>query len=55
MEFTEEDLRIIYTVLEININAVEFKKGHKSKNDILAVNSMKKVVEKIDKYLEDKK
>ena len=54
MIFTEEELLLIFTVFEINVQAVEQKKGHKSKNDILAINRMKKIVEKIEKYREEK-
>ena len=54
MEFTDEEVKIIYSVLEVSIKAVEFKK-HKNKNDILALNHMKKVSEKINNYMEVKK
>ena len=54
MEFTDEELVAIFTVFEINVQALEQKKGHKSKKDILAINRMKKIVEKIEKYKEEK-
>lgn len=53
MEFTDEELKIIYSVLEVSIKAVECKK-HKNKNDILSLNHMKKVSEKINNYMEVK-
>lgn len=53
MEFSEEELKVIYTVFNISIQAVEMQKGHKSKNDIIALNHMNKIVEKIDNYIKE--
>lgn len=52
MNFTDEELKIIYSVFEISISAVEMKKGHKSKNDIIALDHMNKISEKIYNYME---
>lgn len=54
MEFNEEEVKLIYTVFGISITSVEMKKGHKSKNDIIALEHMKKITNKIDKYMEVK-
>jgi len=54
MEFSDKELKIIFTVLEISIQSVEMKKKHKSKNDILALRQMQSVSEKIKKYMEVK-
>lgn len=54
MEFSEDELKIIYAVFEISINAVESKKGHQSKHDIIALNHMRKINEKINNYMEGK-
>lgn len=53
MEFTDEEIKIIYSVLEICIQSVSWKK-HKSKNDILALHKMEKISEKINNYMEGK-
>ena len=54
MEFNEEEVKLIYTVFETTIALLEMKKGHKSKNDIIALEQMKKITNKIDKYMEVK-
>ena len=54
MEFTDEEIKIIYSVLEVSIQAVSWKKN-KSKNDIIALHKMEKVSEKINNYMEVKK
>lgn len=54
MEFTDEEIKIIYSVLEISIQAVSWKKN-KSKNDIIALHKMEKVSEKINNFMEGRK
>ena len=54
MNFTDDEIETIYTIFKISINALEMKKKHKSKNDILAIEHLRKVNKKIDKYMEGK-
>lgn len=52
MNFTDEDLKIIVNVFDILINSIDVKK-HKTKQEILTLNSLTKINNKIMKYLED--
>lgn len=52
MEFSKEELRVIKETLDVCISAINFKKRHKSKNDILVHNQLQEINEKINKYLE---
>lgn len=54
MNFTDEEIKIIYSVFKISITAVEMKKRHKNKNDIIALEHMNKIVKKINNYMEGK-
>ena len=52
MNFTDEELKIIANVFDILINSINVKK-HKTKQEILTLNSLTKINNKILKYLED--
>ena len=49
MELNEKELKIIYSLLTICIEAVDNKK-HKLKNDIIALNQMNSLCEKLEDY-----
>lgn len=53
MEFTEKELISIYSVLGMYIKLLN-KKKNKTKNDILVLNKLKNINEKINKYMEEK-
>ena len=53
MEFSDHELKIIYILFDSFIDALENKK-RKNKNEIITLNQMKKINEKIDKYMEEK-
>lgn len=52
MEFSKEECKVIYETFNVCINAINLKKHHKSKNDILVLNQLQEINEKINKYLE---
>lgn len=52
MEFSKEECKVIYETLEVCINAINLKKHHKSKNDILVLNSLQEINKKISENME---
>lgn len=53
MEFSDNELKVIYILFDSFIDALENKK-RKNKNEIITLNQMKKINKKIDKYMEEK-
>lgn len=52
MNFTDEELKIIVYVFDILINSINVEK-YKTKQEILTLNSLTRINNKIMKYLED--
>jgi len=55
MNFTDTELKVIYALFDTFIFAIEKKKGHKSKNEIITLEQMKKINKKINNYMEENK
>jgi len=53
MEFSDHELKIIYILFDSFIDALANKK-RRNRNEIITLNQMKKINEKIDKYMEEK-
>lgn len=53
MEFSDNELIVIYILFDSFIDALENKK-RKNKDEIITLNQMKKINKKIDKYMEEK-
>ena len=53
MEFSDHELKIIYILFDSFIEALANKK-RRNRNEIITLNQMKKINEKIDKYMEEK-
>lgn len=54
MEFNDEELVIIHSILNTVIVALENKKHFKTKQDILCLEKFKPLLNKINKYMEGK-
>lgn len=53
MEFSDHELKVIFVLFDSFIDALENKK-RRNRNEIITLNQMKKINEKIDKYMEEK-
>lgn len=54
MQFTNEELTVIFSMLQVCQSSIEMKKHNKTKNDILVLEKLKLISEKIKKYMEVK-
>ena len=55
MEFTKKEVTVIYAMINVCIQSLQFNKKHKSKNDILVQKELEDIKRKIDLFLEGEK